>query len=156
MGKNNTANQGKKIVESKPTDQTQPNPSQGYEVLFSPFNGEVQALSNIQDAVFASGALGRGVAIEPSEGKLYSPVSGTVTALFPTNHAIGITSDRGAEILVHIGMDTVQLEGKFFTSHVTQGARVEKGQLLIEFDIQGIQSAGYIVITPVIVTNKQH
>jgi PTS system beta-glucosides-specific IIC component len=156
MGKNNTAKENTKTVESTPTGQTQSNSSHGNEVLFSPFNGEVKALSEIKDAVFASGALGQGVAIEPSEGKLYSPISGTVTALFPTNHAIGITSNQGAEILIHIGMDTVQLEGKFFTSHVSQGARVEKGQLLVEFDIPGIKGAGYIVTTPVIVTNTTY
>ncbi|MFS0775033.1 beta-glucoside-specific PTS transporter subunit IIABC [Neobacillus sp. 3P2-tot-E-2] len=156
MGKNNTAGQNTQTVESQPTAQTQTNPSHGNEVLFSPFNGEVKALSEIKDQAFASGALGQGVAIEPSEGKLYSPISGKVTALFPTNHAIGITSDNGAEILAHIGMDTVQLEGKFFTAHVSQGARVEKGQLLIEFDIPGIKGAGYIVTTPVIVTNTDH
>lgn len=150
MGKNNTAHQNN---ESKPTGQVQLNRGQSNEVIFSPFNGEVITLSEIKDAAFASGALGQGVAIEPSDGKLYSPISGTVTALFPTNHAIGLTSDNGAEILIHIGMDTVQLEGKFFTAHVSQGARVEKGQLLIEFDIPGIQGAGYIVTTPVIVTN---
>lgn len=154
MGKNNTASPNTKTEESKPAGQTQSPPTQSSEVLFSPFNGEIKALSSIQDAAFASGALGHGVAVEPSEGKLFSPLSGTVTALFPTNHAIGITSDNGAEILIHIGMDTVQLEGKFFTAHVSQGARVEKGQLLIEFDISGIQGAGYIVTTPVIVTNK--
>jgi beta-glucoside PTS system EIICBA component len=156
LGENNTTNKNTKTGASTPTGQTQSNPSLGNQVLFSPFNGEVKALSEITDAAFASGALGQGVAIEPSEGKLYSPISGTVTALFPTNHAIGITSDQGAEILIHIGMDTVQLEGKFFTAHVSQGARVEKGQLLIEFDIPGIQGAGYIVTTPVILTNTNH
>lgn len=123
------------------------------EIIFSPFNGEVKPLSDIKDAAFSSGALGAGVAIEPSEGKLVAPVSGTVTTLFPTKHAIGITSDQGAEILIHIGMNTVQLEGKFFTAHTTQGARVEKGQLLIEFDINGIQSEGYDLATPVVITN---
>ncbi|MFB3164993.1 beta-glucoside-specific PTS transporter subunit IIABC [Neobacillus sp. 179-J 1A1 HS] len=156
MGKNNTANENTKTVESIPTGKAQSNPNHGDQVISSPFNGDVRTLSEINDAAFASGALGQGVAIEPSEGKLYSPISGTVTALFPTNHAIGITSDQGAEILIHIGMDTVQLEGKFFTAHVAQGARVEKGQLLIEFDIPGIQGAGYIVTTPVIVTNTDH
>ncbi|MEK3643957.1 beta-glucoside-specific PTS transporter subunit IIABC [Aeribacillus sp. FSL M8-0235] len=126
------------------------------EIIFSPFNGEVKPLSDIKDAAFSSGALGAGVAIEPSEGKLVAPVSGTVTTLFPTKHAIGITSDQGAEILIHIGMNTVQLEGKFFTAHTTQGARVEKGQLLIEFDINGIQSAGFDLATPVVITNTSH
>nr|WP_263326497.1 beta-glucoside-specific PTS transporter subunit IIABC [Neobacillus sp. Marseille-Q6967] len=125
------------------------------EIISSPFNGEVVPLSQIKDEAFASGALGRGVGIEPFEGKLYSPVSGTVSALFPTNHAIGITSDQGAEILVHVGMDTVELNGKYFTVHTSQGARVEKGQLLIEFDIAGLKGEGYIVTTPVIVTNHE-
>lgn len=123
------------------------------EMISSPFNGEVKALSEIKDAAFASGALGKGVAIEPSEGKLFAPVSGIVSVLFPTNHAIGITTDQGAEILIHVGMDTVQLEGKHFTAHIKQGARVEKGQLLIEFDIAKIKEAGYPLTTPVVVTN---
>ncbi|MBC5636415.1 PTS glucose transporter subunit IIA [Ornithinibacillus sp. BX22] len=124
------------------------------ESIVSPLNGEVKNLADIQDAAFASGALGKGVAIEPTEGKLFAPVSGTVSALFPTNHAIGITTDGGAEILVHIGMDTVQLEGKYFTAHTTQGNRVEKGQLLIEFDANAIKEAGFALTTPVVVTNQ--
>ncbi|EMA6344544.1 beta-glucoside-specific PTS transporter subunit IIABC [Bacillus cytotoxicus] len=123
------------------------------EVIASPFYGEVKLLKDIEDAAFASGVLGKGVAIEPSEGKLFSPVSGTVSALFPTNHALGITTETGAELLIHIGMDTVKLDGKFFTSHIAQGDYVEKGQLLIEFNIAEIQKAGYIVTTPVVVTN---
>ncbi|PGD50509.1 PTS beta-glucoside transporter subunit IIABC [Bacillus toyonensis] len=123
------------------------------EAILSPFHGAVMPLQNIDDAAFASGALGEGVAIDPSEGKLFSPVSGTISALFPTNHAVGITADSGAEILIHIGMDTVKLNGEFFSSHIEQGARVEKGQLLIEFNIAEIQKAGYVVTTPVVVTN---
>ncbi|PFJ17058.1 PTS beta-glucoside transporter subunit IIABC [Bacillus cereus] len=123
------------------------------EVIFSPFHGVVKPLRYIDDAAFASGALGEGVAIEPSEGKLFSPVSGTISALFPTNHAVGITADSGAEILIHIGMDTVKLDGAFFSSYIEQGARVEKGQLLIEFNIVEIQKAGYSMTTPVVVTN---
>ncbi|QWG30204.1 PTS beta-glucoside transporter subunit IIABC [Bacillus mycoides] len=122
-------------------------------IITSPFEGKVIQLSSIKDAAFASGAIGKGVAIEPSIGKLFAPVSGTVSALFPTNHAIGIVTDYGAELLIHIGMDTVQLGGKHFSSHVAQGDRVEKGQLLIEFDIQGIQAAGYVVTTPIVITN---
>ncbi|QQZ09861.1 beta-glucoside-specific PTS transporter subunit IIABC [Heyndrickxia vini] len=126
------------------------------EIISSPFTGDVKSLSELKDAAFASGALGKGVAIEPSEGKLVSPASGTVSALFPTNHAIGITTDQGAEILIHIGMDTVQLDGKYFSAHTTQGARVEKGQLLIEFDIDKIKEAGFLLTTPVVVTNHEH
>ena len=121
--------------------------------IFSPLNGEVLPLSNIKDAAFASGALGDGVAIEPSEGRLVAPVSGRVTALFPTNHAIGITTDEGVELLIHIGMDTVELGGKYFTSHVSMDSHVEKGQLLIEFDIQSIKAEGLSVTTPIVVTN---
>jgi beta-glucoside PTS system EIICBA component len=124
-----------------------------YVKIFSPLNGEVLPLSNIKDAAFASGALGDGVAIEPSEGRLVAPVSGRVTALFPTNHAIGITTDEGVELLIHIGMDTVELGGKYFTSHVSMDSHVEKGQLLIEFDIQSIKAEGLSVTTPIVVTN---
>lgn len=123
------------------------------EVITSPLHGEVKALSEVEDAAFSTGALGYGLAIEPTEGKLYAPVSGTVSALFPTNHAIGITTDSGADILIHIGMDTVQFEGKYFKAHTVQGEYVEKGQLLIEFDIEEIRKEGKLLTTPVVVTN---
>lgn len=142
---NDTTTASKEVAATKVQD----------EELVSPLNGKVLALSEIEDAAFSSGALGHGVAIEPSEGKLLAPVSGTVSALFPTNHAIGITTDSGAEILMHIGMDTVQLEGKYFTAHTTQGEYVKKGQLLIEFDIEQIKKAGKPLTTPVVVTNHK-
>ncbi|GGP16169.1 beta-glucoside-specific PTS transporter subunit IIABC [Oceanobacillus neutriphilus] len=123
------------------------------EVIGSPLNGEVKNLADISDSAFSSGALGKGVTIQPTEGRLISPVTGTVSALFGTHHAIGIETEHGAELLIHIGMDTVQLDGEFFKSHVSQGDKVEKGQLLIEFDIEAIQKAGYEVITPVVITN---
>lgn len=125
------------------------------EEVVSPLNGEVIALSEVKDAAFSSGALGLGVAIEPSEGKLVAPVAGTVSALFPTKHAIGITTDAGADLLIHIGMDTVQLEGKFFTAHVSQGDYVKPGQLLIEFDMEEIKAAGKPLTTPIVVTNHK-
>lgn len=125
------------------------------EEVVSPLNGEVIALSEVKDAAFSSGALGHGVAIEPSEGKLVAPVAGTVSALFPTKHAIGITTDSGADLLIHIGMDTVQLEGEFFTAHVSQGDYVKAGQLLIEFDMQQIKEAGKPLTTPIVVTNHK-
>jgi beta-glucoside PTS system EIICBA component len=125
------------------------------EEVVSPLNGEVIALSEVKDAAFSSGALGLGVAIEPSEGKLVAPVAGTVSALFPTKHAIGITTDAGADLLIHIGMDTVQLEGKFFTAHVSQGDYVKAGQLLIEFDMEQIKAAGKPLTTPIVVTNHK-
>lgn len=123
------------------------------EEIPSPIKGKVINLKDINDSAFSSGALGKGVAIEPSEGKLYAPVSGTVSALFPSNHAIGIKSDNGIELLIHIGLNTVQLDGKYFKAHVKQGSRIEKGQLLIEFDIEAIKNAGFELTTPVVVTN---
>lgn len=125
-------------------------------MIASPLTGEVKALEQIEDTAFSSGALGKGVAIEPTEGKLIAPVSGTISAIFPTNHAVGITSDQGVEILIHIGMDTVQLDGKYFTGHIEQGAKVEQGQLLIEFDIEQIKEAGYPLTTPIIITNTEN
>ena len=127
----------------------------GQEQIVSPLKGTVVRLKDLSDVAFSSGSLGQGVAIEPTEGKLVAPVSGTVSALFPTHHAIGITTESGAEILIHIGMDTVQLEGKHFKAHVTQGEFVEKGQLLIEFDMEAIKHSGRVLTTPVIVTNRK-
>lgn len=125
------------------------------QAILSPLKGEVKDLTDIEDTAFASGALGKGVAIIPTEGKLVAPVSGTVTALFPSHHAIGVTADEGAEVLLHVGMDTVQLDGKHFTAHVAQGDRVEAGQLLIEFDINSIKNEGFSLTTPVVVTNHE-
>ncbi len=100
--------------------------------------------------------MGKGVAIEPTSGRVVSPVNGTVTVAFKTKHAIGLVSDSGAEILIHVGIDTVQLEGKHFVSHVKQGDQVKKGDLLVEFDIEEIKKAGYQVVTPIIVTNSSN
>ena len=122
-------------------------------VLVSPLKGEITNLSQVADAAFASGALGKGIAIKPIEGKVIAPADGTVTTFFPTGHALGITTDKGAEILIHVGMDTVQLEGKHFTPKVAQGAKIKKGDVLLEFDKKAIEAAGYSTITPVIVTN---
>jgi len=121
--------------------------------IFSPLTGKVVLLENIKDQAFASGAVGKGIAIIPTEGVLRAPVSGTVTSVFPTGHAIGITSDEGIEILMHVGLDTVRLEGKFFTVKVKQNDRVKQGQLLSTFDIEGITKEGYEISTPVIITN---
>ncbi len=123
------------------------------EVITAPIKGKIKPLSEISDKAFSSGAMGLGIAIVPSEGKVFAPVSGTVTTFFKTGHALGITSDGGAEILIHIGMDTVKLDGQGFTKKVSEGAHVNKGDLLLEFDIDVIQAAGYPVDTPVIITN---
>lgn len=119
----------------------------------APVAGTVKALEEIEDEAFSSGALGQGIAIEPAEGKIYSPVDGEITTFFPTGHAIGLTSENGVEILIHVGMDTVKLDGKGFTPKAKQGAHVKKGDLLLEFDINLIQKEGYSIVTPIIITN---
>ncbi|WP_054743613.1 beta-glucoside-specific PTS transporter subunit IIABC [Cellulosilyticum ruminicola] len=123
------------------------------EVIVSPLKGQVKKLSDIEDPVFSSGALGKGLAINPTEGKVIAPADGTVTTFFPTGHAIAITTDKGAEVLMHVGMDTVQLQGKHFSPKVKQGAKVKAGDVLLEFDIHAINEAGYSTVTPIIITN---
>ncbi|HFI0076520.1 TPA: PTS system trehalose-specific EIIBC component [Streptococcus suis] len=122
--------------------------------LISPLTGEAKDLSQATDPVFSSGVMGKGIVIDPSEGKLFAPVDGEVSVLFPTFHAIGITTSTGIELLMHIGMDTVGLEGKGFTAHVKQGDKVKAGDILIDFDIAVIKAAGLIAETPIIVTNQ--
>ncbi|TKH35624.1 PTS beta-glucoside transporter subunit IIABC [Paenibacillus polymyxa] len=123
------------------------------ETVISPLMGDVKPLSEVTDEAFSTGALGKGIAIEPSEGKVVSPVDGVLTSLFSSGHAIGITSDQGVEILIHVGKDTVKLKGKHFYPKVKQGEAVKKGQLLMEFDMEAIKEAGYVLTTPVIVVN---
>lgn len=123
-------------------------------MIVSPLKGMVKPLSEVEDEAFSSGALGQGIAIEPMEGKLTAPADGTISAFFPTGHAIGMTTEDGAEILMHVGMDTVKLEGKYFTPKAKQGDHVKKGQVLLEFDIQKIKKAGYSTVTPVLITNS--
>lgn len=122
--------------------------------LVSPLAGQVKPLSQATDPVFSSGVMGQGVVIEPSQGELVSPVNGTVTVLFPTKHAVGIVSEEGVELLMHIGMDTVSLDGKGFEAHVEQGDKVVVGQQLISFDMDVIKEAGLVTETPVIITNQ--
>ncbi|WP_405316607.1 beta-glucoside-specific PTS transporter subunit IIABC [Faecalibacillus faecis] len=123
------------------------------ETILAPIKGEVKPIEESSDAAFASGALGKGVVILPEEGKVYAPVTGTVTVLFPSLHAIGITSDADVELLIHIGINTVQLNGEGFTAHIKQGDQIKQGQLLVEFDMNKIKEAGYSLETPVLVTN---
>lgn len=122
--------------------------------VVSPLAGQVKPLSQATDPVFSSGVMGQGVVIEPSQGELVSPVNGTVTVLFPTKHAVGIVSEEGVEMLMHIGMDTVSLDGKGFEAHVAQGDKVTVGQKLISFDMDIIKKAGLVTETPVIITNQ--
>lgn len=122
--------------------------------IVSPLAGQIKELSQATDPVFSSGVMGQGLVIEPSEGELVSPVNGTVTVLFPTKHAVGIVSDEGVEMLMHIGMDTVGLDGKGFEAHIEQGDHVAIGQKLISFDMDIIKAAGLVTETPVIITNQ--
>lgn len=126
------------------------------EIIASPLVGDILPLSAVADEVFASGALGKGVAIQPSEGKVLAPANGTVSVLFKTGHAVGITTDTGVELLIHIGLDTVNLDGRGYTIHVEEGQKVSAGDLLVEFEIGTINEAGYDTITPVIVTNTDN
>ena len=121
--------------------------------ISSPLKGEVVPLTEVKDETFASEMMGKGIAINPTEGKVVSPINGTVQMIFKTKHAIGLKSEDGAEILIHIGMDTVQLDGKHFTAHVKDGDKVKVGDTLVEFDMDAIKKEGYELVTPVIITN---
>lgn len=121
--------------------------------ILSPLAGTAIALEDVPDPTFAEGILGLGAAVEPSEGKVVAPADGTVGTLFDTHHAIGLNLDNGAELLIHIGINTVELNGEGFTAHVSEGDRVKRGQTLITFDKDLIASKGYKTVTPVIVTN---
>lgn len=115
--------------------------------------GTVIALEEIPDETFASGILGKGVGIVPKEGCVYAPFDGKVSALFDTKHAIGLTSDDGMEMLIHVGINTVELNGKFYETQIADGDRIAAGQPLISFDIEGIRGAGYDITTAVLVSN---
>ena len=132
-------------------DDSQPNE------LISPVNGEAEPISNASDQAFSDGSLGKGIVVKnPQSNKVVAPISGTVTSLFPTLHAIGITSDQGIEVLIHIGINTVELKGKYFKAMAKQGDHVNKGQLLIDFDRKKIKEAGYSIETMMVITNSQN
>lgn len=123
------------------------------EAIAMPLEGKVVPLSDVQDAAFSAGAMGKGLAIDPSKGIVTSPVNGTIETLFPTKHAIGIVSESGIEVLIHVGMDTVQLNGEHFETFVNQGDTVKIGQKLLSFDMEKIQAAGYSLVTPIVIAN---
>ena len=130
-------------VVSTPAEQT----------VYSPIKGKVIELKNVNDPAFSQELLGKGIAIEPTEGRAVSPINGKVATIFKTKHAIGLVTDTGLEVLIHIGMNTVQLEGQHFTAHVKDGDTVKVGDLLVEFDMEKIKQAGYELTTPIIISN---
>lgn len=123
------------------------------EIFASPLSGKVIPLSEVTDAAFSSGVLGKGVAILPDKGEVKAPADGTIQAIFPTKHAIGMVTENGVELLIHIGMNTVQLEGEGFTSRISEGMKVKKGDVLVTFDKALIEGKGYSLETPVLITN---
>ena len=122
-------------------------------VIYNPIKGTAIKLSEMNDQAFASEAMGKGLAILPTEGKVCSPVTGEVVAFFPTKHAIGIKSDTGVEILIHVGINTVELSGQFFSSDVKVGMKIKRGQLLLTFDLEKIKEQGYDFTTALVITN---
>ncbi|MFR6495632.1 MAG: glucose PTS transporter subunit IIA, partial [Ruminococcus sp.] len=151
-------------AEETPAEEKQPEPVQKNTApeqgsaaetitLFAHMNGTAVPLEEVEDEVFSQKILGDGVAVRPSEGKLYAPCDGTIETVFETKHAVNMTSADGAELLMHIGIDTVKLEGKYFEAHVTDGQQVKKGDLLVSFDMEAITAAGYKLTTPLLVCN---
>jgi len=126
------------------------------ETIYAPLSGEVLTLDKVPDATFASGMIGKGIAINPDKGEVYSPVDGTVKTIFSTKHAIGIESNSGVEILIHLGIDTVNLEGEFFEVFISDGEVIKKGQLIAKVNLEEIKKKNYSMITPIIITNTSN
>ena len=141
-------------TEEKPKQEQTASPANAASIVMcSHLNGTVVRIEDVEDDVFSQKILGDGIAVEPSEGKLYAPCDGKVDSVFDTKHAINILSTDGAEVLLHIGIDTVKLGGKHFEAHVTDGQEIKKGDLLISFDIEAIKAEGCKVTTPLIIGN---
>jgi len=143
-------------MESLESKADKPTVNHGMEkiTLLSHLSGKTIPLEDVEDEAFSTKVLGEGIAVEPSEGKLYAPCDGRVEMVLDSKHAVNIVSDKGCEILLHIGIDTVKLNGKFFKAHVSNGQKIHKGQLLITFDIEGIQKAGFKTVTPMVICNS--
>lgn len=150
----NNKDLGEKKSQTKESVQDNDRSNSNEEVISAPFTGKVIPLSEVPDDVFSSGAMGKGLAIEPSNNKLYAPFEGMVVMVAPTKHAIGLRSNSGVELLVHIGIDTVNLQGEPFTLQVKEGDKFKKGDLLIQFNKEFIEQKGLKTITPVIITNS--
>ena len=121
--------------------------------FYAPMAGKAVPITQVPDPTFSEGMLGNGIAIEPAEGKVYAPCDATVDMMFTTGHAVSLVADCGAEILIHVGLETVGLEGKPFTVHVANGDKVTKGQLLMEVDLEAVKAAGLPTITPMLICN---
>ncbi|MDE7188505.1 MAG: PTS glucose transporter subunit IIA [Lachnospiraceae bacterium] len=121
--------------------------------IAAPVSGRLVGIGEVNDPTFSEEILGKGVALIPSDGRVCAPADGTVATVFPTGHAAAITSDSGAEILIHVGLDTVKLNGQHFTVHAKEGQKVSRGDLLLEADIEQIKAEGYDIITPVVICN---
>ena len=150
---NKTQKQVEEAAETQPEEAADSTPEGAAYQVFSPLNGDAIPLSEVKDETFAGEILGKGMAVIPSEGKVYAPFDGTVETIFPTGHAVALKSAQGVEALIHVGMDTVKLNGKYYTAKVQDGASVKKGDLLVEFDLDGIRGEGYDLTTPVVITN---
>lgn len=149
-GADNTADNSEKQAEKSENAQ---NASAETEIIGAHMNGKAIKLGEVEDDVFSQEILGKGAAIEPSEGKLYAPCDGKIDSVFDTKHAVNMVSAGGAEVLMHVGIDTVKLGGKYFEAHVSDGQEVKKGDLLLTFDIEQIKAAGYKVTTPMMICN---
>ena len=121
--------------------------------LYAPMAGKAVPITQVPDPTFAESMLGNGIAIEPYEGKVYAPCDATVDMMFTTGHAVSLVADCGAEVLIHVGLETVSLEGKPFTIHAANGDKVKKGQLLMEVDLEAVKAAGLPTITPMVICN---
>lgn len=122
-------------------------------VIPAPMTGKVVALKDVDDIAFASGSIGSGIAIEPTEGKVYSPFDGIIETIFYTNHIVGLSSDKGIELIIHIGIDTIKLDGNYFHANFFEGAKVQRGDLLLDFDVEAIKADGFSLVSPVVVVN---
>lgn len=153
IGNNSEVHSSVSNTKSNTTDNTTKSVARKENVVYSPVKGNVIPLSEVKDEAFSSGILGKGAAIIPEEGVVYAPADGEISAFFPTGHAIGIKTTDGLELLIHVGMDTVQLDGKGFTPLAKAGDKVKKGQKLLEFDKELIKAEGYSTVTPVLISN---
>ena len=153
LGFEDAAPENQVKTEEKATETSKKKLVQKIEVV-SPVAGTVKSLTEVPDKTFADKLLGDGAAIFPKEGKVTAPVDGTVISIMDTKHGIMLQSEDGLEILIHVGLETVNLNGKYFTAHVKSGDTVKRGELLLEFDLEAIRAEGYNLITPVVITNS--